>query len=129
MIETLQYEIPKLEAPLAHRNASYHGITEADRQRQLDRSPDCQGSGLTFAEETTEKLKVLKEQYLRNEVESYLAKQKDFEGEERCGTRRIIHGGFKEFEAKEIMLQPVSPLKLLVADAGRHAHPAWEKIW
>lgn len=122
LFKNLLYELPGMPSP-PPRNASYHGFTEAERQRQVPASPGSQHSRLSFAEEKFHRLKELKQEYRRQEVDKYLVEQAGFECKKRRGECVIIRGGFKEFEAKAIMQQPVSPVKLLILQAERRVTP------
>lgn len=116
-LKDLLYELPRLPSP-PPRSGSYHGFTEAERQGQVPASLPFQHSRLSIAEETTQRLKELTEEYRRKEMDKYLMEQARFECKKRRGKCVIIRGGFKEFESKAMMQQPVSPMKLLLLQAN-----------
>ena len=64
-------------------------------------------------------MQALEKEYRRKQVDKLLLEQAGFECKQRRGKQVIIRGGFKEFEARVIAAQPVSPVKLLFLQTDR----------
>lgn len=113
----VQYQIPT--GPIPHRGASYHGLTryETDRQQPitLDIRQAIIQNPLPFDKHIKIDSEDLKQRYLCQEVAKYLKKTEGFDGRSVEDNRVIVRGGFQRLEREAIMSQPVTPLKLFLA--------------
>lgn len=117
----VEYQLLANSIPL--RGASFQGITQSEKDRRetarFDNRHAITETRPPFDKHIKVDVEALKQSYLCREVTKYLRKRDGFDGTSVENKRVIVRGGFHRQEGKIIMAQPVSPLKLFLAQAER----------
>jgi hypothetical protein len=117
----VEYDVPTERLP--QRSSSYHGLTECETQRSSTSTSKARQAiveqPLPSDKDIAIDAESLKKRYLCREVAKSLKKREGFDRLYKEDKRTILCGGFQKQEARIIMAQPVTPLKLLLAQAEK----------